>query len=433
MAMFHNGLSTHFLQTRFLRTMAKLFFVAVFLISTAACSSRVIAQLPQSRDAVFVETFSSAEVSIKAKGIGEEVNDAENDARKCAVYFVLLGGTDPLLQTKEERDAFEKIQNDFFSLGNINTYVAYMGAEIISRVKIKDGVRIEKFIRVNKSKLSQDLATKGIIAARSDLREASGNPMIMVLPEVAKGDSPIEILQTDPNAKKAAEVIESYLTARKYDAEVPEQKQNLTDLTDAQAGLKGATTDLAYQLALSIGADVYITYTVQIETGRVGKKAAVGCRAYETTTARLLGTETGYSPERPSASTAALIEEAMNGAIDKTLSRIDAYWKQDLERGQQYKLIFKLKGDYKDAFAISDALEENLPKICSQVKPGSSGDKTFEFVVWQKDYENGTKFYRALAKALEATPTFRKTNSKLKRLSVNRKLLLLSIDNTGGE
>jgi hypothetical protein len=403
----------------------------LLILFNASCTA-LLAQLPTSREATFVETYSAAEVSIKAKGIGNEVTDAESDAQKSAIYFVLFGGTDPLLQNTDEIAQFEKVKADIFDTRNLNKYIAFMGTEILSRVRIGDGVKVEKFIRVNKERLTQDLVAKGVIASRADLKEASGNPIVMVLPEVAKGYSPIQILQTDPNAKKAAEVIESYLTARKYDVEVPEQKQNLNELAEAQAGLKGVEQDMAYQLALSVGADVYITFTVQIEKGSFGNKAAVGCRAYETTTARLLGTETGYSPERPSTSTAALIEEAMNGAVDKTLSRINAYWKEDINRGVQYKLIFKLKGDYKESFAISDAVEETLTKFASKSKPGAVGDRTFDYVVWHKEHDTSTKLFRALSKELDATPTFRKNNAKLKRISVNRKLLLLSIDNTGG-
>ncbi len=388
------------------------------------------AQLPESREAIFVETFSSSEVSLRAKGIGKEVEDAENDARKAAVYFVLYNGTDPLLQTEEERRNFQKIENDFFNLANINNYITFFGNEILSRVRLRDGVKVEKFVRVNKEKLAQDLARRGIIASRSDLAEAIGNPIIMVLPEVPRGQSPVEALQNDVELKKGAEVIESFLTARKYMVEVPEQRQVITELAEAQANLKHMETDIAYQLALTIGADIYITYNVQIEKGTFGNKASVGCRAFETTTGRLLGTETGFSPERPSTATAALIEEAMNSAIDKTLARIDAYWKKDLENGQQYKLIFRIIGDYKDPLEISDAVEDVLKKISTNMRQIAITDRTLDYVIWQRDFNTPTKLFRALENALNSNPTIRKNFAKLKRLSLNRKLLLLAIDNT---
>jgi hypothetical protein len=51
-------------------------------------------------------------------------------------------------------------------------------------------------------------------------------------------------------------------------------------------------------------------------------------------------------------------------------------------------------------------------------------------VIWQKEYDTPTKLFRALEKAVNSNPTIRKNFAKLKRVSVNRKLLLLAIDNT---
>jgi hypothetical protein len=50
-------------------------------------------------------------------------------------------------------------------------------------------------------------------------------------------------------------------------------------------------------------------------------------------------------------------------------------------------------------------------------------------VIWQKDSEGSSKLYRALEKAVNDNAVMRKNFAKLKRLSVNRKMLLLSIDN----
>jgi len=57
---------------------------------------------------------------------------------------------------------------------------------------------------------------------------------------------------------------------------------------------------------------------VKVEKRYVGsteyRKAVVAARAYETTTARLLGTETGYSGEY-AVPEEAVVEEAIKGAI----------------------------------------------------------------------------------------------------------------------
>jgi hypothetical protein len=416
--------------------MKKPYIVFLLALSASLITSckTLMQQPPMAAEATFVETYSSAEVVIKAKGIGFEADDATMDAQKAAIHFVILGGTDPLVQSAAEKASFEKVKGTFYDLRTLSNYIAYTSNDNVSLVKFSDGVnnlvKIEKLIRVNKSRLQQDLVTQGVLASSADVRESAGHPMMMVLPETPRGENPVQRLQTDMTAKQAAQAIESYLTAQKYEVSVAEQTQTLNDLVSAQAALKNVQPDLAYQLALSVGADVYLTFTVQLEKGISGTRAAVGCRAFETTTARLLGTETGYSKENSSAPTAGLIREAMTNAVDKVLSRVNAYWKDDVNLGYQYKVIIKLVGTYKDAFALSDAVEETLTKFSARSKAGASGDKTFDYVVWHKEHDTSTKFYRALAKELDATPVFQRSKAKLKRLSVNRKLLILSIDNS---
>ena len=61
-------------------------------------------------------------------------------------------------------------------------------------------------------------------------------------------------------------------------------------------------------------------------------------RAFETTTARLLGAETGYSDESAAPATA-LVEAAMTNALDNVMSRINSYWQDDIKNGLQYKVI----------------------------------------------------------------------------------------------
>ncbi|MBM4166824.1 MAG: hypothetical protein FJ218_07930 [Ignavibacteria bacterium] len=379
--------------------------------------------------ATFVESYSPTEVSIRAWGIGSDVDNAELDAKKCAIYFVLALTTDPLLQTTEEKSSFEQMKEQFFAKGNYEQYITFFSADILNRVKTKEGVKVEKLVRVQKEKLSKDLSEKGVLKSREEISANVGNPMIMVLPEVAKGENPIEKLKSDANVKKGAEVIESFLTARKYDVQVPEQMNVLNELTTAQNQVAGNEDDIAYQLALSIGSDVYITFNVKIERGSIGKKGIVGCRAYETTTAKLLGTETGYSPERPSVPDAALIEEAMNDAIDKVLSRISAYWKEDATRGQQYKLIFNIIGTFEDAYAIYDAIDDVFGTMTTQKKQNIATDKTVEYIIWQKEFENTSKLFREFDKRLKENKDFSEANAKLQRLHINRKLILIGVVN----
>lgn len=386
--------------------------------------------LPVSREATFIESYSPTEVTIKASGIGKDNKVAEIDGRRAAIYYVLIGATDPILQTPDERKAFESIQDEIFDERNIAKYITFESTEYESRVKLADGrVKITKYYRVNKKLLTDDLVARNVIKPKEEITEAIGLPFIMVVPEAPKGVSPVDLLRSDRLLKKGAEVIESYLTARKYDVQVPEQMETLSELAQAQAGLKGVEEDYAYQLALAIGSDVYITYNVKVEKRYIGsteyRKAVVAARAYETTTARLLGTETGYSGEY-AVPEEAVVEEAMNDAIDKVLSRIMAYWKDDLTRGLQFKLLFRITGNFDEDThdEILMATESALKKLCNRTKQNVVTDQTIDYIVWvdPQKYNSPLALFRDIRKQIEtAVPV------KVKRINANRKLLILEI------
>jgi hypothetical protein len=401
--------------------------VFIVLFSTVSNSQK---NLPISREATFLESYSPTEVTIRASGIGKNNAQAELDGRRSAVYFVLIGSTDPILQTNEERKAFEKIQDEIFDENNIKRYISFETTEYEQRVKLSDGrVKITKVYRVNKKLLTDDLIARNVIKPKEEITEAIGLPFIMVVPEAPKGVSPVDLLRSDRLLKKGAEVIESYLTARKYDVQVPEQMETLSELAQAQAGLKGVEEDYAYQLALAIGSDVYITYNVKVEKRYVGsteyRKAVVAARAYETTTARLLGTETGYSGEY-AVPEEAVVEEAMNDAIDKVLSRIMAYWKEDLTRGLQFKLIFRITGNFDEEThdEILLATEQVLKKVCNRTKQNVVTDQTLDYIVWvnPQKYNSPLALFRDIRSGIES-----QVPVKVRRISANRKMLILEI------
>jgi hypothetical protein len=402
-----------------------IYFVCVFIIGCAVKAPI----LPVSREATIIESTNPAEVMVEATGIGRTTEEALLDARRSAIAVILLGGSDPMLQTQEEKSKFEFIQTDIYSVPTINQYISWESSEIKNRLKIENGTKIKltKNFKINKRLLEEEMTRRQVIKARLQITEAIGLPMIMVIPEVPKGEDPVDTMNRDPRLKHAAQSIESYLTSRKYDVQVPEQKVVIDGLTDAQQGLKDLNNDLSYQLALAIGSDVYITFSVDVQERRVGgnmvRKASVGVRAYETTTARLLGTETGYSQERPSADLP-LVEEAINGAIDNVLTRLNAYWKDDLTRGVQYKLTFSIQGKFSDddneeiGFAVNRMIKKNTKSY----KENVVADKNFDYLVWvdPKLMSDSREFYAALKKDYSG-------KGQLKNINITRKLLLLRI------
>lgn len=411
--------------------------VGAFLFGCAAKVPVPVSNLPEAKEATIIDWSNPAEILVNATGVGPNTDAAILDARRSAVYVVLLGGSDPLLQTQEERLKFEPFQEDFYSQTNVANYIPWESREIESRLAIEEGARVKitKHFKVNRRMIRDWLVEWGIVPPVLELIEAVGLPMIMVIPEVPKGKDPVETMNADVTLKHAAQVIESYLTNRRYDVQVPEQMRTLEGLVEAQQAFKGMEDDYSYQLALSIGSDVYITYTIDMQTRDAGgstvRKAIVGVRAYETTTARLLGTETGYSPERPVADLV-VIEEAVHGAIDKVLSRINAYWKEDLKRGVQYKLVVSIQGDFdlderEDiAFAMSRVIKQN----CKFSKERIATEQTLDYLVWvdPNQITDSRELYGVLRRDF---PTeFRQ--GQLRSINITRKLVLLRVTEKGG-
>ncbi len=406
--------------------------------------------LPISKEASLIESVSPTEVAVHATGIanwnkGDSknkdrdnylLNHALDDGRKAAVYFVLFLGSDPLLIKDEEKTKFTSVQEEFFAPANLAQYISWEGTiENIKRTKReieknkKYELKIENDYKINTGLVRTYLETKGILVAREEITETLGLPRIMVIPATQKGQNPIELLATNIDISHAAKAIESYLTNRQYDVAVPEQSQSLDDLTKAQHLVGDVEEDYSYQLALSIGSDVYFTYQVALETGQHGtQKAIVNVRAYETTTARLLGTETGYSPATTSPPQV-LIENAINDAVDKVLSRVMNYWKDDLKNGIQYKIIISISPDFdeEEAESISFIFSDLLGELANRgrYKENIVTKQTLDYLIWcdPEKYDQSTKLYRRIKEA------FSKEFSQgvLKQVNINRKLVLLEV------
>jgi hypothetical protein len=417
-------------------------YVPILIILAGCAGPKVIrtqGNLPESRQATLVESYSPTEWMIRAAGIGTEggkrvkESSAVEDARRSAVYFVLYMGTDPLLTTSEEKTRFALIEQEFFANDNVMKYIAWEAAGYDSRISLPDKrVKIEKTFRLNVGLIREDLVARGVLTAVGGLTEALGLPQIMVIPEVRKGDNPLEAMETRPELKTAARTIESYLTQRRYDVVVPQQQDFLDNYYQTFQAIGNVEDDPSYKLALSVGTDIYITYSVEIGSSYVGStenaKASVAVRAFETTTARLLGTETGYSDSRPG-STEAITEEAIHDAVDKVLARLTAYWKDDTEKGVQYKVIFDLAGgnfDKLETSRIQDAVADVMKGISNRTKENIATGKTLDYLIWAKPdkYTRARELFNAIRDDFAA----KGTGAAIEQRQLNRKLLLLAVN-----
>ncbi len=402
--------------------------------------------LPDSRQATFIEAVTADEVLIKSKGIGgksglfgfkeeESVKLAEIDARKAAVYLVVYGGAglDGLVRSDEEKRKFAPVEQELFATDNVQKFVAWEANSFESRVKLAGGekIRVEKQFRINRAAVMNYLVDRRVIAKLEDVTDEIGLPTLMALPEVKSGQNPLDELRSNAVLKQGASVIESYLTQKKYNVVAPEQAQQLYEQQKAQLSVKGHEEDLSYMIALSVGSDIYVSYTITVDTRKVGssdvRKASVSIRAYETTTARLLGVETGYS-EESAAPANALVEGAMTNALNNVISRINSYWQDDLKNGAQYKIIFTIVGqfDQDTKYDIADAAAKTLKKIAGRVKENVVADNTIDYLAWiqDKDMQSPSALFRELRREFNANFS----QGKLKQITLNRKLIVVGVE-----
>lgn len=417
--------------------MTQLILAMLIALSSAPPPDKADGNLPVSREARLKESVSANEVDIYAVGIAGgpkkyRQTAAVIDAKKSAVYHVLFSGSDPILGSETEKMKFKQFEQGFFEFENIQKFISYENPEFIDRTAIdkKTRLRVEKVIRVNVGRLKEDLSLLGVIETTRSIVDDIGYPNIMVIPDAPTGVNPLSMLANDAAVAQASASIESYLTSRRYDAVVPQQNANLNDMVNQMAGLEGIAPDPQYQLALSLGSDVYITFKIDVTTRQMGgstvSKATAAVRAFETATARLLGTETGYSQERPEPP-GVVVEEAVKDAIDKVLSRIDGYWKDDRSRGLQYRLVVKVNGEYDQSSRsrFTSLIADYLDNNCAQTKENVIAASTLDFLVWAKrdQFDKSRKLAEGLTSSFNASFT----NGQLHPITVNRKLIVLEL------
>ncbi len=416
-----------------LTTIAILLILSVEAFAGSKAADDNEGNLPVARQARIKEVVSPKEVDLYAVGIGEgrrkhRQRKAIEDAYKSAVYYLLYNGSEPILSSELELLRFQVNEQQFFNSGNIAKFIVYESPDFVQRVEIdsKKRLKIEKVIRVDVGRLKSELISLGVIEPMILVASDIGYPNIMVLPDVPSGTSPVEAVAGDNRLQICASVIESYLTSRKFDAVMAQQVEMLSN------EIVGELDDDKFNMSLAFGSDIYITFSLDVKqrtlADRTVSKASVAVRAFETSTARLLGAETGYSKERPDPE-AVVIEEAVKDAIDKVLSRIEKYWKDDRSRGIQYKLVITVKGYFDSAtqFKLNNAISGLLKNMCKQTKENVLTSEKIDLLVWANPDEYETSLQLSNGFRVGLLNEF--PEGELVSVNINRKLIHFELKN----
>ncbi|WP_044412462.1 DUF6175 family protein [Thiomicrospira microaerophila] len=322
---------------------------------------------PTSRQATTVESYSANETLIRAIGLGHDTTEARLDARKAAIWHSLFGGTNALLSTADQRQAFAAVEAEFYA--NAMNYIALEGEIVSSQVEAGQQ-RIERIFRVNVARLKDDLVAKNILQDTRDLAANLANPTIAVIAKNPAG-----------NDRHAAGVFSEYLQDRGFEVTVLAANERINDIVLKAAALSG-NIDPSFLLALQTGSDIYITLDAEVAERTVARnrvaQATVNATAYYTATGTQLGASTGYSPERAISGSGALTAEAANDTADKVLGQIQRSWQREAQQGRSFKVVFSAAPELGD---ISREIHQLSNQVCEGARRNAAGSNSFDYTL----------------------------------------------------
>ncbi len=359
------------------------FLLPIFIFSCARKPECVPnkSHLPLSKQATFVESTSTVEVTIRATGKGCDVESAMEDAKKAALWYILFAGDRPILKTSAEREKFKDVERLIFS--RVDDYVRWESDIKDKRIK---GVYtlVTILVKLDKGLLEEDLKRRNVIKGTEDILEEVGYPTIYVA-------------YTDNKGKVAATTIQEYLQDRGFEVFVKSGSEKVDKIIKEISSLEGMA-DPHFALALQTGSDILIKVDVVTASRRVSgvrvDKASVTVQAYQSTTGKLLASSTGYSPERKVTDISSVIQEAAQDAADKITFQIKKEWTKVIRRGRPFKIIIMAEGN---ANVIDENVYEALKELSKgRIRRTASGKNIFTYLVYVKDINNAFELYRLL-------------------------------------
>lgn len=249
-------------------------------------------------------------------------------------------------------------------------------------------------------------------------------PTIMVLPaHSGKGSSELQVVSNNPMSKAMMESINSYLTQKRYNVKSLEGESQLEDVVKMQNDIANTDDDLSYLASLALGADVYVKFSGSVTT----ENATVEVNAYETSTGRLLGSQTAEvknNGHTDQANLRANVQSAARKAMPNLEQKILAYWKLDLQKGIQYKVVMNLKGEFTDSQIedIHDAAVQSLRKNFNSVTVNVMTDRTIDLVVYADPgrYTDAQDVYSQIRQLL-------KGQAETKKINITKKMILMDL------
>ena len=289
-----------------------------------------------------------------------------------------------------------------FALISCSTGPKYAPDPSLTRTKANDAYKA----------MDSEVGTTSSTASASPVTELPSVPTIMVVPP-----------KDEPMYKAMAEAANSYLTQKHFEVKSLEGGTQLDDVIRMQNDIANAEDDMSYLASLALGADVYLKFSGAVDPDHI----TVELSAYETSTARLLGSQTAEvknNGHTDQTNLRANAQSAMRKAMPGLEKKILSYWQADIAKGVQYKVVMNLKGEYADTQveelqeAVSKAMKETFNSIVINVMTA----KTIDITVYADPakFADSQEVYSRIRNLL-------KPLAETKKLNITKKLILMDI------
>ena len=223
--------------------------------------------------------------------------------------------------------------------------------------------------------------------------------------------------------KAAMEGINEYLTEKGYEVRSLEGSEDLSSLIQMQGDISGNGDDMSYMAGLALGADIYIKFSGSIKNDMITAEVS----AYETSTARLLGSKTSSVQDHTKNrdNLRYLVHSAAEKAMPALERTIHSYWSEDLKKGIQYKVVMRI-GERFNGSALEDLQDQGVSALrnrFSSVRVNAMTEKTIDLSVYAnpQEYPDAFAVYSAIRQSLASFAQAKKNNivNKLVILELN--------------
>lgn len=309
-------------------------FTAVMLLSLIFC---LFGQAGNAHDHNIIE--------VEATGIGSNMKAATTVAQRNAIDQAI--GTYILSET--EVNNYVTVKDKILSKSEafVKSY------QLIDKARLEDGSwEVTIKAQVTKDMVMSDLEALGILLSQLD------NPSIVVF------YAPRGVQYNQRYTEQAINMINQYFTTNRYDVYDLDQ---LSAMLEDDISLKqsmGDDVDMAEVLAKKLKADYYVTVALMLENlGNGKKKAKATAKLFNASTAKLLGTQNGYSEEIYGNNTAQdrNIDQAVKKLMPLLMKQVKEYWKEQLDKGRMFVLNFqKLPKGFATKKKLMNALSSSV-------------------------------------------------------------------------